>query len=395
MTQIVYRSLPAADLERFIQVETHAFNANPDRVRLTPELLDQLRGLYVAGELVAQLQLLPLRVMTGAGDLPCGGLSSVATPPEQRRRGYTATLLRHTCAELSDSGVMLAMLHPFKRAFYQRYGWATFMERRVYHGAPEQFAHFRRAEGGFVPVGPEAIPELQQIYAGSLRGRFGPVLRDDAWWRRNVLRSWSGETHVAFVWRDAGGAGRAYLIYHLSPWAGSARTLTCREMVALDPTARAQLFNFLADHDSQCSEVVFRAPADAPVNLLMREPLRCEVEPHFMLRLIDAGAALAAFPYPADVAGRLSISIADDWLTTNQGVFALEVGGGQARCTRLPAGSPADLACDVRVLTQIYARYVRPRTAAAFGLLTVHDRAALALADRLFAGLAPFSSDFF
>src|SRR6266511_3879857 len=125
----------------------------------------------------------------------------------------------------------------------------------------------------------------------------------------------------------------------------------------------------------------------------MPEPLACEVRPHFMLRLVDVAAALEAYRPPADCAGRLTIAVADDWLAHNQGVFELEIAGGAARCRALPGGADADLACDVRALAQLYSRYVRPRTAAAFGMLSVRSRPALALADRFFAGLAPFCSD--
>jgi hypothetical protein len=63
--------------------------------------------------------------------------------------------------------------------------------------------------------------------------------------------------------------------------------------------------------------------------------------------------------------------------------------------SRLAAGTEAGLRLDVRALTQIYSRLLRPRTAAAFGLLAAPDRAALELAERAFAGLAPFSTDMF
>ncbi|MCG8348680.1 MAG: GNAT family N-acetyltransferase [Chloroflexales bacterium] len=395
MTQPIYRLLAATDLERFIEIETLAFNINPDRSRLTPQVVAQLRALYDGDRILAQLQLMPLQIMAGSANLPCGGIGSVATPPEARRQGHVAALMRHVCDEIRSQGIALCMLYPFNRSFYHRYGWAMFMERRVYRGSPELFAHFCRSVGDFVQVGPEAIPELQQIYAGALRGRFGPVVRDETWWQRDVLRGWGNETYYAYIWRDSDGVGRAYLIYQLSPYGQPERRLTCREIVALDPEARSQLFVFLRNYDSQCDEVLFRAPADAPVNMLMIEPLRCEIEPHFMLRLIDVGVALETFPYPPGSAGRLRIAVTDDWLKHNKGVFELEIAGGQARCKLLPSESDADLACDVRVLTQIYARYLRARSAAAFGLLTVNDRAALALLDRLFAGLAPFNSDFF
>jgi predicted acetyltransferase len=389
-----YRPLSEADAERCAALESYAFHTAPDPGGLSAERLGHMRGLFVDGALTAQLQLIPLQVRTGLGVAAAAGIGSVASPPEARRRGYVATLLRHLADELRADGVPLAILYPFKRSFYGRYGWATFFERRVYRGDTARFASFRRAPGAFVPAGPADIPELDRIYRRALHGRFGLVVRDDAWWRDKVLRDWEGRPWHAYIWRDEQGQGRSYLVYRLEP-EGDGRRLFCREIAATDPLSRAQLFAFFALHEDQAAGVRFPAPADAPVNMLMPEPLECAVEPHFMLRLLDVPAALEAHSFPREAAGRLTLAVSDDWIAENQGVYELEFDHGHCRVRRLPAGHGADLSCDVATLAQIYSRYLPPRTAAAFGLLTVADRTALRLAERAFAGLAPFCTDFF
>ncbi|MEI7768359.1 MAG: GNAT family N-acetyltransferase [Chloroflexales bacterium] len=388
-----YRVLGAPDLDRWLDLEGYAFASNPDRSGLSAEKLARLRGLWVDGAQVAQLELIPLRLETGRGAIAAAGIGSVASAPEGRRRGHVAALLRHSCDELRESGVALAVLYPFKRGFYGRYGWATFMERRVYQGPPASFASFRYAPGRFHAAGPDQIADFDLIYRSALRGRFGPTLRDDAWWR-GVLRGWDGKAHSAYIWRDEGGSPRSFLIYRVVPDAAG-RRLECQDIVALDPTARAQLFAFFAGHEDQVAQVRFKAPADAPVNLLMPEPLDCTVEPHFMLRLVDVAAALAGYAFPADLSGRLRIGVCDDWIPEHNAVFDLELAGGRAAVRRQPADSPVDISCDVRVLTQIYSRYLRPRTAAAFGMLSAAGREGLALAERAFGGPAPFNADFF
>lgn len=399
---MLYRQLTEADIERYVALESYAFRSNPDRTQLTPEKLAHFRGLFVADELAAQLEIIPLLVQTGQGAIAAAGVGSVASTPELRRRGYVEALLRQSCDEWRAGGVPLAVLYPFKRAFYGRYGWATFMERRVYSGAPALFANVHPGPGGrsnvppgrFYAAGPEQIAELDTIYRGALRGRFGPIVRDEHWWRTEVLQGWDRKPYHAYIWRDEQGRGRSYTIFRFGS-NGSSRTIECREMVALDATARAQLFGFLAGHESQIDLVRFRAPADAPVNLLFAEPLECTIEPHFMLRLVDVPAALAGYGFPSELHGHFTIAVADDWIAENNAVFSLEIGDGKVSVSRLPAGSPADLSCDVRVLAQIYSRYLRPRTAATFGVLDVANRQALTLADRAFAGLTPFNSDFF
>jgi predicted acetyltransferase len=397
MTDLSYRPVPDSDIERFIRTDTQSFELSPQEARtwMAQPRQRELRALYRGDRLVAQAVVFPLRLATGAAELDFGGLGSVATPPEERRQGHIARLLREMCDELLARGMPLCVLHPFKTSFYGQYGWATFVERKIYRGAPRLFSSFHsQRQGRWEPVGHEAIPVLDQVYRRALRGRFGLQVRSESWWRTDVFNGNPAVERFAYLWRDEQGSPRAYLLYRLDRISG-ASTLICRETVALDPAARTQIFAFLGQHEDQVEEVLFRAPSDAPVNLLMPNPLKCEVEPHFMLRLLDVAAVLSGYGYPPDARGRLTIAVADDWLAHNQGVFELEVADGAAQCRRLPDGAQADLSCDVRVLTQLIARYVRPRTAAAFGLLAAHSRPGLALAETLFAGLAPFNSDFF
>lgn len=395
MAEIVYRAVPAGDVACFSRNETLAFQQNRVGIRLQPGMHDQLRGLYVDGALVAQLRLYPYQIMTGSGTLACGGIGNLATPVEYRRRGYSAELLRCACLELRERGTMLALVFPAQRAFFQRFGWATAIERKVYYGAPGRYAHVRRsADGAFTEVGTEAVAALQQVYSGALRGRFGPLIRDEEHWTRQLLQDGNGTPRQAYLWRGAGGSPRAYLIASFEQPQPGRNLLRIREAVALDPLARSQIFVLLADFASQCAEVVLPTPADAPVSVLLPEPPRCEVEPTAMLRLTDVAGALAAFRYPQDVSGRVTVEVADDWLDQNQGLFELTVEAGQGSCRRIATGE-GDLRCNVGTLAQIYSRYLRPRTAAAFGLLEMLNRPALSLLDKLFTGLAPFCSDYF
>lgn len=396
MSSISYRPIPPEDREQFIIHEAHAFVNDVEEARrwVNEGPIGDMRGLYVHGRLVSQMVLFPLTVMTGAVDLPLGGIAAVNTPPEERRRGYVEQMLRAACDEMRERGMALSMLYPFKTSFYRQFGWATCQERRFYTGSPELFGGFlKQQRGHFERAGEANISELNSIYTAALRGRFGPIVRDEQWWLKELLH-YSGKPRYAYVWRDEEGRGRSYLLYRFEKRAEGTR-MVVREIIALDPEARAQLFALLANHDSQCHDVRFYAPADAPVNMLLPNPLKCEAEPHFMLRLLDVAKALGDYRYPKHANGRVTFAVNDSWLSDNCGVFSLEASGGVGHVTRLPDDAEADVQCDVGVLAQLYARYLRPRTAAAFGLLEAHNRGALATLDALFAGLAPFSSDFF
>jgi predicted acetyltransferase len=390
VSTLEYREVPPEDFERFAQIQSVSYNEDHgralERTRSSGHRVN--RGVYDAGRLVCGAYLYPLQISAAATPVGGGGIGNVATPPEDRRRGYTEFLLRGIAAELLSTGAPFCTLGAFKNSFYGRYGWATYLETRAFSGEPRLFAPFRRGQRGvWSPVGPEAISELDAIYRGALRARFGPLVRDEAWWRGAVLDRFN------YLWRDEDGQARAYVLFNFEgDWP---RKLVCREVVALDPEARAQVFAFFASHEDQSSEVRFSAPSDAPVQMLIADPLECRMEPGYMLRLLDVAQALGGLPYRGDARGALTLRVADDWIAHNQGVFELDVAEGRASCRRLPDDAEADLALDVRQLAQIVSRHLRPRTAAAFGLLEVKERPALALLDTLFSGPAPFTSDWF
>ncbi|MGQ9548383.1 MAG: GNAT family N-acetyltransferase [Roseiflexus sp.] len=390
----------AFDDDQFAVNAALAYNTSLDEARrsLRAQQPGVYRGLYRSGRLVTQCVLHPLRMANGAGGMiAAGGIGAVATPPEERRRGHVERLLRAVCDELRSQNVPLSMLAAFKESFYRRYGWATFYEARRLSGPPDHFASFRAYRSGqWVRLDDSAatVTELDAIYRGALRGRFGPLERDALWWQTRVFRSGDASPHWIYVWRDSAGHGRSYVIFSVER-TERGRVVRCRETVALDPQARAQIFAFFAAFADQCAEVRFNAPIDAPVQMLMPDPLECSVEPGSMLRIVDVGQALEAYTFPRDIAGRVTLRITDDWLEHNNGVFRLEIEGGVAQATHLSNGTDADVHCDIRTLTQIYSRAIRPRTAAAFGLLDVHARPALALLEHLFAGLAPYASDWF
>ncbi|MGB9739864.1 GNAT family N-acetyltransferase [Chloroflexus sp.] len=388
---ITYRPLTPTDFEQFWALDSYAFARQYHRGRYTPEVIAQLRGLFVNGEHVAQLQIMPFQMQAGHGELPVGALGSVATWPQHRRRGYAQRLLRAACDELRERGAVLALLYPFHADFYHRLGWALAGERRLVQPTPTHLRAFAPAPGSYHPVGVDQIEELDTIYRGALRGRYGPLVRDRTWWQIDVLQTWDGEPYSAYIWRDEQGNGRSYLIYRLERRSDGDR-LVCRDIVALDPLARAQLFVFIAYHADQIVAAEIPTPIDAPLNALLPTPAPTTVIPLFMQRVLDVTRLVSLYPF-ATVNGRLRIQVADDWLNNNVGCYQIEWYDGQTTVSRLDHAT-VDLACTSSTLGQLLSRYLHPRTAAAFGLLTVYQRAALTLLEQALAGLPPFCGDY-
>lgn len=265
------------------------------------------------------------------------------------------------------------------------------MEQRIYSGEIAELSHFRMGEGRFLPIIQEHIPELAAIAHEALAGRWGVVMRGPEQWQ-GLLPDPKLKRH-GVIWQDSAGKARGYLSYSMEDRPHAGRNLVCHELQASDPEALRQLLAFLANHDSQVSQIQLMVPSDLPLNLLMRDPLQSEVKTWQMLRLLDVARALSEYGSPAELSGSCVIRVHDDWLEHNHGSFKLETSDGKLSCQ--PSDQAADLELDVRLLAQLISRYVNPRQAAALGLCSVHNRAALSFLDALFSGPAPFNNDFF
>lgn len=380
----------------FARYDAEAFGESFEELRqwLADDKEVQLRGLFDGDEPVAQLCFYRFDMSDGRGSLPCAAIGAVSCRPAQRRRGYIAQLMRKLCDELRQEGIPLSALNPFKMSFYRQFGWATFVEHRAVKAGMEAFEAFRKPIAGrFEPANKEQIDVLQEIYLNALRGRFGPIVRSQHRWEGNILHGHRAARY-AYIWRDDADQARAYCIYSIEK-RDNKQTMVCREAVALDPQARAQLFSFMASQDSLVEQVQFQAPAEAPLSAILGNTLEFLVKPSTMLRLVDCKAALEGYHYPKSCTGRVTLAVSDSWLPDNQGVYALELQDGKASVELLPADTQADLSCDIAVLAQLYSRLLRPRIAASFGLFELHNRSALTLLDAMFEGLAPFISDYF
>ncbi|MGB9633806.1 MAG: GNAT family N-acetyltransferase, partial [Chloroflexaceae bacterium] len=94
---LTYRPLSEGDLDQFIALEHYAFPTNyvsHVSTDVAADRLARLRGVFVGETLAAQLEIIPLRVQAGAGEIHAAGIGSVASAPQLRRRGHVALLLR-------------------------------------------------------------------------------------------------------------------------------------------------------------------------------------------------------------------------------------------------------------------------------------------------------------
>ncbi len=336
--------------------------------------LDLVRLVQEDGDVRATTTILPLEVFVDGRPVPMGGVAAVATDPAYRRRGYAGKLMRDVLREMRERGVHLSSLWPFAHAFYRTYGWELAGETLAYTFNPTD-----------LPTSPDQrrvrayregdLPPIMQLLEKESALRSCCVRRTEGWWRAVLAREgWRVAVHE----RD--GRLEGYIVYEMSEWRDEKprRTLTVQELVSGSLEARRALISFLAAQDPLVFEIKHHVPRGESLHPYLRSSyVKTEVEPEFMLRLVDVEGALGHLDRSPDAP--LVLDVADDVVSENDGFYT--VGGGE-----VVRGAEASekVSLDVRQLAQLYAGYVPAGQLARNGLVEPGSPRALELLASLF-----------
>ncbi|WP_247729793.1 GNAT family N-acetyltransferase [Halovivax limisalsi] len=321
---------------------------------------------------------------------PSPGLSMVASPPEHRRKGYVEELLARSLAEYRDRGDRFSLLWPFRYRFYRQFGWETASARHAYTCEPSalSFARDRLDEAGsFRPVEAEEYERLASVY-DAMAGRYAlSIDRSDDWWTHRIFTGWDDDPY-AYVW-ERGGEPRGYLVYFVEGSWGD-RSMRVRDLAFRDTEALLALCAYLANHDSQISELSFTLPTDVPLRDLATDPeeLDCELSNGPMVRLVDAHETLPALSYPAADEESVTLAVEDPLVDWHDDPLRLVVADGTPTCERVPGADP-DLSLDVGTLSQVVVGYRTASDLARLGRLDAPDDVVATL-DRLFPRDQPY-----
>ncbi|PSP52700.1 hypothetical protein BRC74_06030 [Halobacteriales archaeon QH_7_68_42] len=204
--------------------------------------------------------------------VPLAGLAAVATPPEHRREGHVRRMVEASLARWRGE-FPLAALWPFSRSYYEQFGWATANTVCEYRIPLDQLSFARgSADGRPRRVSADDWAALDDAYEARAADETLGLRRDERWWRERVL---DDDTYV-YAW-ERDGATRGYVVYTFESSGEGIddRRIAVSDLAAADDDTLRGLLGFLADHDSQATEVKLYAPDDT---LLDRVPTPGDVE---------------------------------------------------------------------------------------------------------------------
>ncbi len=397
-SDVVVRAYGEEDAARFAHVDEVAFGYTMDDADASIEnaVMEHDRSLVaeIGGEHVGNLSAYSMRVsVPGGASVPAGGATWVGVVPTATRRGVARALMSRHLDDVAARGEPLAVLWASEPGIYGRFGygtaaWAYPLELPTgtsLHRAPNDPSVTTR-----LATPAEALPLLNPVYEAERRRRPGIPARDERWWRRAqhdpVSRRGGGSELRYLLAEDADGL-RGYAAFQTrGTWddvgvpTGQVRV---REVLSLDPAARAALWAVLLRHDLMASVFWWNAPCDDPI--FEWTPVRGAVKTRrdtLFARLVDLPAALSARRYACAV--DVVLSVDDTLVPANTGTWRLRAGvDGHASVVR--TDDPADIVLDVRDLGSAYLGSTSLASLAEAGVVAALDARALVVTSAAFA----------
>lgn len=351
----------------------------PEAHEAEREIFEAERALVVRDgpQLVASAAAYTRELGVPGGALPAAHVTLVGVAPTHRRRGLLTAMMHRQLRQIHDDRrEPVAVLWASEGRIYPRFGYGLAAQRfhvtgettelRLPAPTPDE-GRLRLDRPG------NCQADLARVYDRVRVHRPGWSARDDRWWRYVLVDPESqrgGATERRVLLHEGPDGVDGYGLFRTrAEWddAGPNGLTTVDEVVAASPAAYRAIWRTLLSLDLTRRLTWMRAAVDEPLLRLVNEPRRLNFRlvDALWVRVVDVPAALAARRYATDV--DVVIDVTDQLLPENTGRWRLQGGPAGARCT--PASGPADLACDVRCLGELFLGGATPTALADAGRL--------------------------
>ncbi len=371
--------------------------SNDPRARAGDFLLAEEKG-----QPIGTITSLSLNIRLGEAKLPCQGIAWVGTAKTSRRTGdksqpgIATQLMNCALDKAREREQPVSALMPFRASFYEHFGFGL-AEKRVEWSIPLGILP-KAAAPGFRFFSSDDLPQLMAARQAEFSRGQADIETD-----LPTLRMWAGlfDNGWCMVYQPAGAAAPLGYLFFVEESVENRKVVRVEDWCCFEPSNLLPMLAFLGTLQDQYSSVFITLPADVPLNLLLKEsqiPHRAVDHPfpvarpytRMQIRVLDHRKALEAMRYPAGVAGKATIAVAECEGTTSQ--FQLEIADGRASVSAGKA-SP-DFACPDRIWSSIVGGHLQASQAMIWGLAEAKASAA-ALLDAFSQGPQPFCQDYF
>ncbi|BAC12143.1 hypothetical conserved protein [Oceanobacillus iheyensis HTE831] len=378
--------------------EIYQLSAFAFQYELTPERLEERKqekrkeaiwGWMEDDRLAAKLHIVPLEVSIHGQPIKMGGISSVATWPEFRRKGIVRKLLQHALEEMKKEGQVLSYLYPFSIPFYRRFGWEVTFDEKEYNIPMHHFKRNWQLDGGMIRrmQNKDDVSILETIYEKYTAQFNGMLLRDSHWWEYRILV----KKKLIAVSYDPQGEPDGYILYEVKK-----DILEVEEIIHLTLASKQRLLHFISNHDSMAKNVKMVVAESDTLPLLLDDPrFEQKMTPYFMSRIVDVYKFLQKYPFLAHKENvTIDLEITDDFVEANSGTYRLEINSKEIHVEKLSKEVASSVTIPIQQLASILLGYKRPLELKELGLIDGEQQHLEAL-DSIIPQTEPYFADFF
>lgn len=299
-------------------------------------------GVFHEGEMIAKTHIIPHSILVDGKEYAMGGIASVSTYPEHRRKGIVNRLMDTALLTMKEAGQVLSYLHPFDVSFYRKYGYELISSLKKLTVNSRDLNFYKGVTGTIKRTSPEIVlADISGVYHQFARQYNGMLVRRDKWWRDTKFHG-----NTAAVHYDEQGSPTGYILYAIN-----SNTLEVKEHVYLNENSRRSLWNFIANHDSMIEKVEILTTEHEPMAFLFQNPaVKTEIIPDFMGRVVLVKEFLSGYIEGSTVIQPLTLAIEDSSAEWNTGVYTIS-DKGISFSPGLDGKHAADLSMDIRGFT--------------------------------------------
>jgi predicted acetyltransferase len=328
----------------------------------------------------------------GGRVVPTSGVAGVAVIPEARSSGLGRVVLTKLLQEARARGAAISTLFPSTPFPYRALGWEE-VGALTYYGIPTAALTAGRPLKSAAKVRPatkDDIPVMEELYRDVARAGTGMMERTGPLF---PSIDWIEEFDGVSVALDGDDRVVGYASWDRGRGSDPDSRVTAYDLVGMTPDATAALIGMFAAWSSVAPKTILRVtPPDPALATIATSSMWIDKRQPWMLRLVDAHAAVAARGWPAYQSGVVDLKISDPLCEWNAGSFRLVVDGSEAR---LEPGGSGHVAFTPRGLAQWYAGAATPQVLRRAGLMAGGDARSDAFLLAATAGPAPALHDYF
>ncbi len=364
----------------------------PASRRPTPAPGAHALGAFADGRLIGKAVGLEHSYFYGGHAVPAVGIAGVAIAPEFRGGGVLRELLGPVLAQARERGAAISALFPTTAVPYRRLGWELTGVLRWTAVPTVALAGERRPANVTVRPAEEGdVPAILGAYCAWAADGAGMLARTGPLFDHAPGAVLSG--HDGFTVAEGPAGVEGYASWDREGGYDSAGVLAVPDLVAHTPRALTALLAMLGTWRSVAPTLHLRLRADDPAWLVTGlAGARTHSEQPWMLRLVDARAAVETRGWPHALAGSVDLDLADELCPWNAGPHRLTLDGGRGTLT---PGGDGTVHLGPGGLAAIYAGARTPAVLRRAHLLSGGDERTDAFLTAATAGPVPSLLDYF